>query len=44
MYVGNVARATSVTFYQIPGLGIDTTQNRESLFVNGLTLGVDINR
>jgi hypothetical protein len=43
-YIGNVARATSVTFYQIPGLGIDTSQNKESLFFNGLTLGFDINR
>ncbi len=44
MFVDNIARASSVTFYQIPGLGIDTTQNRETLFVNGVTLGFDINR
>ena len=44
MFVDNVARASSVTFYQIPNLGIDTTQNKETFFVNGVTIGFDINR
>jgi hypothetical protein len=44
MFIDNIARASSVINYQIPGLGIDTTQNREPLFINGLTLGFDINR
>ncbi len=29
---------------QVPAMGIDMTDNRQSIFVNGLTLGFDVNR
>jgi hypothetical protein len=30
--------------YEVPNMGIDTTQNRQSVFVNGVSIGFDINR
>ena len=44
MWIDNIARASSVIEYTIPTLGFDTSQNRENLFINGVTVGFDINR
>ena len=37
-------RASSVIDYTVPAMGIDMAGNRQNLFVNGLTLGFDVNR
>ena len=44
MWVGGVARATSVIDYTVPAMGINLADNRESVFLNGLALGFDVNR
>ncbi|MEN6459330.1 MAG: BBP7 family outer membrane beta-barrel protein [Thermoguttaceae bacterium] len=49
LWMGNIARASSVIDYTIANdegrpMGINTADNKENVFVNGLTIGVDINR
>jgi hypothetical protein len=44
MWVGNVARASSMVEYNFPYMGLKDSVSRENVFVNGLTLGVQINR
>jgi hypothetical protein len=44
MWMDGVARASSLVYYQVPAMGIDMTDNRQSIFVNGLSLGFDVNR
>ena len=49
-WVDNVARANNIVTYQVgtsageEPMGIDPTGNRQSLFINGLTIGFDVNR
>ncbi len=49
-WMDGIARANSIIDYKVgtpageEPLGIDLTGNRQSLFVNGLTLGFDVNR
>ena len=44
MWMDGIARASSLVLYEVPAMGIDMTDNRQSIFVNGLTLGFDVNR
>lgn len=44
MWMDGIARASSMIDYTVPAMGIDMAGNRESIFVNGLTLGFDVNR
>ena len=39
-----IARGSSLVEYQVPAMGIDMDNNREGVFINGVTFGVDINR
>mgnify|MGYP000989729947 CR=1 FL=1 len=44
MWVDGVARATSIIDYTVPAMGFDLANNREDVFLNGLTIGFDVNR
>jgi hypothetical protein len=48
LWLGGIARGDATIDYTLHSdgtvFGIDTTRNRESLFMNGLTLGFDVNR
>jgi hypothetical protein len=49
-WVDGIARANNILNYQVgtplgeQPMGIDPTGNRQSLFINGLTIGFDVNR
>jgi hypothetical protein len=43
-WMDGIARPSSMTEYAVPEMGIDTTRNRQNVFVNGVTLGFEINR
>jgi hypothetical protein len=43
-WIDGIARASSLVKYHLPDMGIDMLENREGVFVNGLTLGFDVNR
>ena len=43
-WMDNIARANSVINYTVPAMGIDLTRNKQDVFINGLTLGFDVNR
>ena len=44
MWIDGIARATSVIDYTVPALGLNLANNREQVFLNGLTIGFDVNR
>jgi hypothetical protein len=44
MWLDGIARANNSVNYEVPAMGLLTADNRQSLFMHGLTLGVDINR
>jgi hypothetical protein len=44
MWMDGIARASSVVEYSVPAMGINMADNHQSIFVNGLTLGFDVNR
>ena len=44
MWFDGIARATSVVEYTVPAMGINLADNREDVFLNGLTLGFTVNR
>lgn len=44
MWVDGIARANNSVNYEVPNMGLSTADNRQGIFVHGLTLGVDINR
>jgi hypothetical protein len=43
-YIDGVARASGMTDYFLPAFRINEGRNREGVFLNGLTLGVEFNR
>jgi hypothetical protein len=43
MIIGNVARASSRVFYSVPNMGFNS-RDPESVFINGVTFGIEINR
>jgi hypothetical protein len=44
MWFDGIARASNVVRYELPNMGIDASDNRQGLFIHGVTVGVDINR
>ncbi len=44
VWMGGIARPSDMINYEVPAMGISAINNRQDVFVNGLTLGVDINR
>lgn len=44
IWMDGIARASSVIDYTVPAMGIDLTSNRERVFMNGVTIGFDVNR
>jgi hypothetical protein len=47
LWVDGVARASNLvdyTFYETQFMGIDAKDNRQSVFMHGVTFGIDINR
>jgi hypothetical protein len=44
MWMDGIAQASSMINYTVPSMGINMENNREGVFVNGLTLGFDVNR
>jgi hypothetical protein len=44
LWAGGICRASDSILYSLPNMGIDTSSNNQSVFINGLTFGVDINR
>lgn len=43
LVMGNMARATNMVDYSLPGMGIKTDTNRQTIFVQGYNLGVEVN-
>ncbi|MCE9604376.1 MAG: BBP7 family outer membrane beta-barrel protein [Planctomycetia bacterium] len=44
LYADGIARASKMVSYTLPGLGIRADQNKDGLFMNGINIGVVINR
>ena len=44
MYAEKVDRASKMVQYTLPGMGINSDNNKEGLFMNGVNFGVVINR
>ena len=44
MYMNGIARPQNMISYAVPTMGIDATNNRQDVFVNGVTIGFDVNR
>jgi len=44
MWLDGIARASNSINYEVPNMGINLANNRQSVFVNGVTVGVEINR
>ncbi len=44
LWMDGIARSSSLVDYSVPTMGIDLTDNRDNLFVNGVNIGVTINR
>ncbi|NQT37407.1 MAG: BBP7 family outer membrane beta-barrel protein [Planctomycetes bacterium] len=44
MYLDGIARPSGMVNYEIPTMGIRPDNNRQGIFVNGLTLGIELNR
>jgi hypothetical protein len=43
-WMDNIARANGLINYQVPAMGIDMSNNKQGLLINGLTIGFDVNR
>jgi hypothetical protein len=43
-WIEGLAQASSMINYTVPAMGINMENNREGVFMNGLTLGFDVNR
>jgi hypothetical protein len=43
-WMDSIARASSLVDYTLPSFGIDPSHNRQQVFMNGLVIGIDINR
>lgn len=44
IWMDGIARPSGMVNYSVPSMGIDTTKNCQHLLINGLTMGIDINR
>ncbi|MCG8583192.1 MAG: BBP7 family outer membrane beta-barrel protein, partial [Pirellulales bacterium] len=43
LYMDGIGRAVGVQTYTLPTLGLDATNNREDVFIQGLNFGIEIN-
>jgi hypothetical protein len=43
IWVDGIARASQSIYYSLPSMGIITSNNNTSVFINGVTFGVDVN-
>jgi hypothetical protein len=43
-YTDNLARSSSMIYYNVPDMGIEGNNNRQELFMHGLNIGFEINR
>jgi hypothetical protein len=43
-WMDSIARASSLVDYTLPNFGIDPSHNRQQVFMNGVVIGIDINR
>jgi hypothetical protein len=43
-YLDGIARASSMVNYEVPTMGINMANNRQNVFVQGLHVGVEVNR
>jgi hypothetical protein len=43
-WMDNIARANAAINYQVPAMGLDLSNNKQNLFMDGLTIGFDVNR
>lgn len=44
LYVDGIARASNIINYEVPDMGLLPRHNRQSLFMHGWAIGVDVNR
>jgi len=44
MWMDNLARASSTIDYTVPAFGVNLADNKEDIFMNGLTVGFSVNR
>jgi hypothetical protein len=44
IWMDNIARANAIISYTLPNMGIDTAGNKQNVFINGVTIGLDFNR
>jgi hypothetical protein len=44
VWLGGIARPQGMVKYEVPNMGIDPSNNRQDVLLNGLNLGIDINR
>lgn len=44
IFLNNISRANNSVNYTLPDMGIISTNNHQNVFLNGLTIGFDINR
>ncbi len=44
LVMGGIARSTNMVNYSLPDMGILSAHNRQVVFINGVTFGVNINR
>ena len=44
MILGNIARPSYMVDYTLPYMGILENNNKQEVFMHGLTLGVQVNR
>ena len=44
LWVDGIARASQSINYTYPTMGIDTSNNNTSVFIDGVTIGIDVNR
>ena len=43
-WVDGIARPSNMVNYEVAYMGINGNGNRQDVFINGLTLGIDVNR
>jgi len=44
LWIDGIARGSNMIVYELPGMGIDMANNRQGTFVNGINIGVSVNR
>ena len=44
LWIDGIARGSNMIVYELPRMGIDMANNRQGTFVNGINIGVSVNR